>query len=188
MLFRIVCHVFYCWRESKTVERCQHCKRFLIGPKDQRRELDDVFSICYFDLKQYSSDILCLMGQVRAKKITLNFYYTVGNSDVRVNTTENFDKNFFNAANNAFGIYIRFIWGCTLISWSVPRKFLSLNIWVKKQGLFWLKKRRGLSRKNSSSYISAVVKAFWNISTFHLRILRLSICFWIIYHVEIMLM
>ena len=101
--------VFYCWHESKTVERCQHCTGFLVGPKGQRRELDDVFSIYYFDLKQSSSDILCLMGQVRAKKITLNFYYTVGNSDVRVNTTENFDKKIFDAASNAFGTYIRFI-------------------------------------------------------------------------------
>lgn len=59
-----VMSVFYCQRGSKTADICT---RFFVDVGDQRKKLNDIFSICYFDFKSFGSDILCPLGEVRAK-------------------------------------------------------------------------------------------------------------------------
>ena len=82
--------------EAKLPKDANTVQDFLVNDRDQRKKLDNVFYICYFDLKQS-----VLTSSVPLSDRT--------DSGVRVNSTENFGEIYFEAANNAFGIYVTYI-------------------------------------------------------------------------------
>ena len=49
---RIYCHAFTVGVEAKVPKDVNTVQDFLVDERDQRKKLDNVFYICYFDLKQ----------------------------------------------------------------------------------------------------------------------------------------
>ena len=97
--FRIFCHLFFCWKGSKTAAKCLICTRIFVD-----NYYIGVMFEEYFVLKKKNISnlpILGLMETVKVKSVSLNVYYMVGD----------FGKKFAEKKLRTLGIYI-FFWLC----------------------------------------------------------------------------
>ena len=95
---------FFCRCGSKTAGECQLCTRLFVKDLVVGNVIEDYFTIYFCDLQQTLAQNL--MSQVKARKLTLVLYYSVGASSDSNLRTEKFGEICMKAANNSSSLYV----------------------------------------------------------------------------------